>query len=149
MTNYNQRSEQPIEIIEIPEGYSPSEDEEFMNSIMLAYFKQKLIIWRQDLLKDLDSTIENLQHNNDFEPDLNDRASSELQRNLELQARSRDRQVVSKIDGALSRIEDGSYGYCEISDEPISIKRLEARPIATMTVSVQEQYEKNKGIGQF
>ena len=98
------------------------------------------------MLRDLDHTIENLQHSNDFEPDLNDRASSELQRNLELQARSRDSQLVIKIDSALDRINDGSYGYCEVSDEPISVKRLDARPIATMTITAQEQYEKSKGI---
>ncbi|MCZ4280496.1 RNA polymerase-binding protein DksA [Kiloniella laminariae] len=128
--------------IPLPHDYRPSEDEEFMNSTMLEYFKQKLLAWREELLAESSATLQSLQNETLQEPDLADRASSETERALELRTRDRERKLIGKIDEALRRIDENEYGYCEISGEPINIKRLEARPIATMTLEAQEQHER-------
>lgn len=130
------------EQIELESHYRPSEDEEFMNERQLEYFRQKLIHWRQELLEESTETIRSLQHESLAEADLTDRASKETDRALELRTRDRQRKLISKIDAALRRIEDGSFGFCEITQEPIALRRLEARPIATMSLEAQEQHER-------
>ena len=132
--------------VPVPPDYRPSDDEEFMNPVMLDYFCQKLIRWKEDLLAESSLTLSTLQKDTVQEPDLADRASSETDRALELRTRDRERKLISKIDAALRRIEEGSYGYCEITGEPIGLKRLEARPVATMTVDAQEQHERREKI---
>ena len=127
---------------ELPEGYAPSDDEEFMNTLQLAYFRGKLLEWREDILRESAETLQNLQQENLREPDLNDRASSETDWSVELRTRDRQRKLISKIDSALRRIEEGEYGYCEVTGDPISLKRLDARPIATMTIEAQEAHER-------
>ena len=122
--------------------YRPSEDESFMNTKMKAYFRQKLLDWKEELLRESNETIHHLQEGSLAEPDLADRASLETDRSLELRTRDRERKLIAKIDSALQRIEDGSYGYCEETAEPISIRRLEARPIATLSVEAQERHER-------
>ena len=122
--------------------YTPSEKEEFMNPTMLEYFRQKLLDWKAELLKESSETLEHLQEGGILEPDIADRASIETDRALELRTRDRARKLISKIDEALERIEDGSYGYCEETHEPISIRRLEARPIATLSIDAQERHER-------
>jgi DnaK suppressor protein len=126
----------------LPAGYRPSEDEEFMNSKMREYFRQKLLDWRSELLRESNETISHLQSESLAEPDLADRASLETDRSLELRTRDRERKLIAKIDSALRRIEEGTYGYCEETDEPISLRRLEARPIATLSVEAQERHER-------
>lgn len=126
----------------LPPDYRPSEDEEFMNPIMREYFRQKLLHWREELLAESDATLDHLQEESLAEPDMADRASLETDRALELRTRDRARKLLSKIDEALQRLEDGSYGYCEELGEPIAIKRLEARPIATLSLEAQEQHER-------
>ena len=126
----------------IPKDYRPTESEPFMNATMLAYFKQKLLSWKAELLRESGETLNHLQEENLSAPDLADRASSETDRALELRTRDRERKLIAKIDAALMRIEDGTYGYCEETDEPISIKRLEARPIATLSLEAQERHER-------
>lgn len=126
----------------LPPDYRPSEDEEFMNPIMREYFRQKLLHWREELLAEADATLDHLQEESLAEPDMADRASLETDRALELRTRDRARKLLSKIDDALQRIEDGSYGYCEELGEPIAIKRLEARPVATLSLEAQEQHER-------
>ena len=113
-----------------------------MNSKMKEYFKQKLTGWKKDLLKESSQTLNNLQNENEAKPDITDRASEEIDRSFELRKRDRERKLINKIDAALKRIEDGSYGYCEETGDPISIKRLEARPIATLSLEAQEMHEK-------
>lgn len=127
-------------------GYEPNKNEKFMNSKQLEYFKQKLLSWRKDLLEDSNITIEKLKEETSNKPDSNDRASIESDRALELRNRDRARKLLSKINKALSKIEDGTYGYCEETMEPISIERLKARPIATLTVEAQEKHEKSERI---
>ncbi len=122
--------------------YVPSDDEEFMNSRMVAFFRNRLLDWRAELLRDTGQTIQNLQEDTRQEPDIADRASSETDRALELRTRDRGRKLIAKIDSALARIEDGSYGYCVETGEPISLRRLMARPIATMTLHAQERHER-------
>ena len=122
--------------------YRPSEDEEFMNERQLEYFKQKLLNWKEDILRESRETLVHLQSETENHPDLADRATSETDRALELRTRDRQRKLISKIDAALRRIETGDYGYCEVSGEPISLQRLEARPIATMTLEAQERHER-------
>jgi len=122
--------------------YRPSEDEPFMNAKMTSYFRQKLLSWKKELLRESSETIHNLQEGSLAEPDLADRASLETDRSLELRTRDRERKLIAKIDSALRRIEDGSYGYCEETSEPISIRRLEARPIATLSIEAQERHER-------
>lgn len=124
--------------------YRPSDDEEFMNTSQKEYFKQKLISWRDQLLKESSETITNLQTEAVAEADLIDSAANEADRAIELRARDRERKLINKIEDALRRIEDGSYGYCEETGDPISVKRLEARPIATMSIEAQERHEKRE-----
>jgi DnaK suppressor protein len=128
------------------EGYRPTEDEPFMNERQRDYFRRKLIAWKDEILREASETIQTLQSENDNHPDLADRASSETDRSIELRARDRQRKLISKIDSALSRINDGSYGYCEETGEPISLRRLDARPIATLTVEAQERHERREKI---
>ena len=122
--------------------YHPSEDEEFMNPRQLEYFRQKLLRWRAELLQESNGTLQHLQEESLSEPDIADRASLETDRALELRTRDRERKLISKIDEALKRIEDGTYGYCEETAEPISLRRLEARPIATLSIEAQERHER-------
>ena len=127
-------------------GYKPSEDETFMSERQRDYFRRKLLAWRDDLLRESRETLVALQNENENHPDFADRASSETDRAIELRARDRQRKLISKIDSALSRIEDGSYGYCEETGEPIALKRLDARPIATLSVEAQERHERRERI---
>lgn len=128
--------------INLPPDYRPSEKEPFMNSRQLEYFRRKLNQWRVELLKESEVTLESLQEGGLQEPDLADRASAEMERALELRTRDRARKLIAKIDSALQRIEDGSYGFCEETGDPISLKRLEARPIATLSIEAQERHER-------
>lgn len=127
-------------------NYRPSEKEPFMNERQREYFRAKLLTWKEEILKEAKTTLQQLQEENVNHPDLTDRASSETDRAIELRARDRQRKLISKIDAALARIEDGSYGYCEETGEPISLKRLEARPIATLSVEAQERHEKREKV---
>jgi DnaK suppressor protein len=126
----------------VPPNYRPSEDEEFMNPVMTEYFRLKLLAWRAELLRESESTLASLQEGGLQEPDIADRASAETDRALELRTRDRARKLIQKIDSALRRVEDGSYGYCEETGEPISIRRLEARPTATLSLEAQERHER-------
>lgn len=128
--------------VQLPEGYEPSADEEYMSPMQLEYFRQKLLNWRAELLRESESTISHLQEENWQEPDINDRATLETDAALELRTRDRYRKLVNKIDAALTRIAEGSYGYCEDSGEEIGVSRLEARPIATLTIEAQEKHER-------
>lgn len=128
--------------VRVPPDYRPTEDEPFMGPMMLEYFRQKLLRWRDDLLAEANETLADLQDGTPLEPDPADRASSETTRALELRTRDRARKLIAKIDEALQRIEDGTYGFCEETREPISISRLEARPIATLSVEAQERHER-------
>jgi len=128
--------------VTLPPDYKPSAKEEFMSPMMLEYFRQKLLDWKNELLKESNETLEHLQEGGVLEPDIADRASIETDRALELRTRDRARKLISKIDEALERITDGSYGYCEDTHEPISIPRLEARPIATLSIDAQERHER-------
>lgn len=130
----------------IETSYRPSEDEPFMNERQREYFRRKLIQWKQDIIREAAATLSTLQNENENHPDIADRASSETDRAIELRARDRQRKLIAKIDAALSRIEDGSYGYCEETGEPISLKRLEARPIATLSLEAQEAHERNERV---
>lgn len=126
----------------LPKNYKPTQKEKFMNAKMKEYFRQKLVSWKQDLLKESSQTLNNLQNENEAKPDITDRASEEIDRSFELRTRDRERKLINKIDAALQRIEDGSYGYCDETGDPISIKRLEARPVATLSLEAQEMHEK-------
>jgi DnaK suppressor protein len=126
----------------LPPDYKPRVREKFMNSMMREYFRRKLERWREELLQESNETLQNLQNGGLHEPDLADRASAETDTSLELRTRDRMRKLITKIDEALQRIEDGSYGYCQETDEPISISRLEARPIATLSLEAQERHER-------
>ncbi|MFC7050498.1 RNA polymerase-binding protein DksA [Emcibacter nanhaiensis] len=128
--------------VELPEGYVPSPDEEFMNPTQVEYFRRKLVHWKEDILRDSKETLNHLQEDSLKEPDIADRASSETDWSVELRTRDRQRKLISKIDAALNRIDQGEYGYCEVTGEPISLQRLDARPIATMTLEAQEMHEK-------
>jgi DnaK suppressor protein len=128
--------------VTLPPDYRPSDDEPFMNDLQREYFRQKLLKWRAELHREAEETLEHLQEGGLQEPDLADRASAEMDRSLELRTRDRARKLISKIDAALARIEDGAYGYCEETNEPISLKRLEARPIATLSIEAQERHER-------
>ena len=129
-----------------PVAYRPSDDEPFMNERQLAYFKHKLMAWRDDILRESKGTVVNLKAETENHPDLVDRASSESDRALELRTRDRQRKLISKIEDALRRIEDGSYGYCEDTGEPIGLGRLEARPTATLSVEAQERHERRERV---
>ena len=130
----------------LPDDYTPAEDEPFMNDRQLEYFRRKLMAWKSDLLEDSKDTIEGLQGNARNIPDIADRASEETDRALELRTRDRQRKLVSKIDAAIRRIDEGEYGYCEVTGDPISLKRLDARPIATMTLEAQERHERREKV---
>jgi DnaK suppressor protein len=129
-------------MVTLPPDYRPSEDEPFMNPLQVEYFRQKLIRWRADLLREADGTLVSLSQGGIHEPDITDRASVETDRALELRTRDRARKLIAKIDQALARIDSGTYGYCEETDEPIGLKRLEARPIATLSIEAQERHER-------
>jgi DnaK suppressor protein len=126
--------------------YQPTDKEPFMNKKQQEYFRKKLLVWREEILKEARETLQHLQDENQNHPDLADRASSETDRSIELRARDRQRKLVSKIDAALSRIDDGTYGYCEETGEPISLRRLEARPIATLSLEAQERHERRERV---
>ena len=128
--------------VTLPPDYRPSEKETFLNDLQLEYFRQKLLQWRMELLEEVNETRTNLKETSLVEPDLGVRASVEADHSLELRTRDRARKLISKIDEALARIEGGSYGYCEETNEPIGIKRLEARPIATLSLEAQERHER-------
>jgi DnaK suppressor protein len=134
-----------MSVTDLPDDYRPSEDEPFMNDRQRAYFRKKLLDWKEEILRSSRDTLENLQESEQH-PDLTDRASSETDRAIELRARDRQRKLIAKIDAALQRIEDGTYGYCEETGEPIGIKRLDARPVATLSVEAQERHEKREKI---
>ncbi|HRP79397.1 MAG TPA: RNA polymerase-binding protein DksA [Aquamicrobium sp.] len=126
--------------------YVPSEDEPFMNERQKAYFRTKLVSWKNEILREARETLEILQRENANLPDLADRASSETDRAIELRARDRQRKLISKIDAALQRIDEGTYGYCEETGEPIALKRLDARPIATLSIEAQERHERREKV---
>ena len=128
------------------ESYKPSEDEPFMNERQREYFRRKLIAWRESILAESRDTLAALQHESENHPDIADRASSETDRAIELRARDRHRKLISKIESALARIDDGSYGYCVETGDPISLRRLDARPIATLSVEAQERHERREKI---
>jgi DnaK suppressor protein len=130
----------------IDEEYRPREDEAFMNERQREYFRQKLLQWKDDILREARETLQHLQDENQNHPDIADRASSETDRAIELRARDRQRKLIAKIDSALDRIDDGSYGYCEETGDPISLKRLEARPIATLSIEAQERHERRERV---
>ena len=126
----------------ISKNYKPTQKEKFMNAKMKEYFKQKLLSWKNELLKESNQTLSKLQTENEAKPDITDRASEEIDRSFELRTRDRERKLINKINSALQRIEDGSYGYCEETGEPIGLKRLEARPVATLSLEAQEMHER-------
>jgi DnaK suppressor protein len=130
----------------LPDDYQPVEDEPFMNERQQEYFRRKLIRWREDLLAGSRDTIEALQDGTRAIPDVADRASEETDRALELRTRDRQRKLVAKIDQALRRLENGEFGYCQMTGDPISLKRLDARPIATMTLEAQERHERREKV---
>ena len=133
--------------IELPEGYRPSEDkDEFMNPRQKEYFRRKLSAWKDEILRESRSTLSNLQEDIGSLPDLADRASTETDRALELRARDRQRKLISKIEAALRRIEEDEYGYCEETGEPISLARLDARPVATLSLEAQERHERSERV---
>ncbi|MSO14287.1 RNA polymerase-binding protein DksA [Candidatus Aquarickettsia rohweri] len=133
-------------IVELPEKYKPSENEEYMNDYQLEYFRRKLIAWKQSLTKESKETIDHLKSEKLNEPDTNDRASIESDVNFELRTRDRYRKLIDKINAALLRIKNGSYGFCVKSFDPIGLKRLEARPIATLSIRAQEEHERAEKI---
>ena len=130
----------------LAEDYKPSDSEPFMNERQIEYLRRKLLNWKDDIIKESKETISHLQEENHILPDVADRASSETDRSLELRTRDRQRKLISKIDAALKRIDDRSYGYCEDTGEPIGLKRLDARPIATLSIEAQERHEKRERV---
>ncbi len=130
----------------VDQAYAPSDDEPFMNERQKAYFRAKLLNWKSDILREARETLEILQQENANHPDLADRASSETDRAIELRARDRQRKLISKIDSALYRIDEGTYGFCEETGEPISLRRLDARPIATLSIEAQERHERREKV---
>jgi|TARA_A100001234_G_scaffold40121_1_gene32406 DnaK suppressor protein len=139
-------SEKPLDQIKIPDGYTPSDKEEFMNPLQLAYFRKKLLDWKNELISGASDTILGLSEETLQKPDAADRAQLEADASILLRARDRERKLISKIDAALRRIDDGSYGYCQETDEPINLKRLEARPIASLSLDAQEKHERMEKI---
>jgi DnaK suppressor protein len=153
MTAYDQLERQAPERgkrmkaeIFLPDDYRPAEDEPFMNDRQLEYFRRKLLVWKAELLDQSAETLDNLGESARSVPDLADRASEETDRALELRTRDRQRKLIAKIDAALRRIDNGEYGYCEMTGEPISLRRLDARPIATMTLEAQEKHERRERV---
>lgn len=132
--------------VDLDEAYKPSEDEPFMCDRQREYFRRKLLTWKEDILHESRETLAALQSENENHPDLADRASSETDRAIELRARDRQRKLIAKIDAALGRLEDGTYGYCEETGDPISLKRLDARPIATLSIEAQERHERREKV---
>ena len=132
--------------IELPKGYMPSDDEPFMNERQQEYFRLKLEAWKDEILRESKSTISALQEDMGALPDLADRASTETDRSLELRARDRQRKLISKIDSAIRRIEEGEYGYCDETSEPIALARLDARPVATLSLEAQERHERKERV---
>ncbi len=132
--------------VKLPRNYAPSDDEPFMNAKQREYFRRHLLSWREELRRDTKNTLQNLQHESLQSPDIADRASAETDRAVELRTRDRERKLVQKIDDALQRIKNGSYGYCEETEEPIGLRRLEARPIATLSLEAQERHERREKI---
>ena len=132
--------------IELPDGYRPTDKEEFMNARQKEYFRRKLLAWKDEILRESRSTLSNLQEDIGALPDLADRASTETDRALELRARDRQRKLISKIESALRRIDEGEYGYCEETGEPISLARLDARPVATLSLEAQERHERSERV---
>ena len=130
----------------LPKNYAPSSDESFMNKKQQEFFRRRLNIWRDEILKDSQDTLAALQEDSLREPDIADRASSETDWSVELRTRDRQRKLVSKIDSALDRIDAGEYGYCQVTGEPISLKRLDARPVATMSIEAQEMHERREKV---
>ncbi len=135
-----------VQILDKNKSYHPTDKEPFMNEGQREYFREKLLVWKEEILREAKDTLAHLQAENENHPDLADRASSETDRAIELRARDRQRKLIAKIDAALARLDDGSYGYCEETGEPISLKRLEARPIATLSVEAQERHERRERI---
>ncbi len=148
MDTPNNGSSHSLSDIVLESDYRPSEKEEFMNPKQLAYFRAKLHDWKEGILRESNETLETLKNESLREADLADRASSETDWSLELRTRDRQRKLISKIEEALRRIDEGEYGYCEVTGEPISLARLEARPVATMTVEAQERHERNEKISR-
>ncbi|WP_421791079.1 RNA polymerase-binding protein DksA [Hyphobacterium sp.] len=132
--------------IELPEGYKPTTKEPFMNERQTEYFRRKLQAWKDEILRESKSTLDTLQEDVGSMPDVADRASTETDRSLELRTRDRQRKLISKIEQALRRIEDGTFGYCEETGEPISLKRLDARPVATLSLEAQERHERSERV---
>jgi DnaK suppressor protein len=135
-----------MQLTKSEDGYRPAEDEPFMNDRQREYFKRKLAAWKSDILREAQGTLTTLANENPNHPDLADRASSESDRAIELRARDRQRKLIAKINAAIARIEEGTYGYCEETGEPISLKRLEARPIATLSLEAQERHERKERV---
>lgn len=132
--------------VEVNGSYKPSEDEPFMSERQREYFRHKLLLWKEDILKESKETLVHLQDDNNVLPDLADRASTETDRSLELRTRDRQRKLIAKIEAALKRIDDGTYGFCEETGEPISLRRLDARPIATLSIEAQERHERRERV---
>ena len=135
-------------LAEIDPGYRPSPDDAFMNERHLSYYRRKLLDWKEAILREAKGTLAQLQTDSIREPDVTDRASTETDWSIELRTRDRQRKLISKIEAALRRIDEGEYGYCEVTGEPISLARLEARPIATMTVEAQERHERQEKVSR-
>jgi DnaK suppressor protein len=133
-------------VLDKNKSYRPSDKEPFMSERQREYFRDKLLMWRDEILKEAKETLQHLQDENQNHPDLADRASSETDRAIELRARDRQRKLIAKIDAALARLEDGTYGYCEETGEPISLRRLDARPIATLSIEAQERHERRERV---
>ena len=133
-------------MVKIDEAYRPSDEEPFMNERQREYYRRKLANWKNEILREAQDTLVALQTESENHPDLADRASSETDRAIELRARDRQRKLIAKINAAIARIDDGTYGYCEVTGEPISLRRLEARPIATMSIEAQEWHERNERV---
>ncbi|MEM8579916.1 MAG: RNA polymerase-binding protein DksA [Pseudomonadota bacterium] len=144
-TGHHEGADMKVETF-LPDDYRPAEDEPFMNDRQLEYFRRKLLAWKTELLEDSQNTISELQGAARNIPDVADRASEETDRALELRTRDRQRKLISKIDSALRRIDEGEYGYCEATGEPISLKRLDARPIATLSLEAQERHERREKV---
>ncbi len=130
----------------LPPDYRPLENERFMSARQVEYFRRRLLEWREELLEESNQTLMHLQENSKQAPDFADRASIETERSIELRTRDRERKLIAKIDAALKRVEEGTYGYCEESGEPISLRRLEARPIATLSIDAQERHERRERV---
>jgi DnaK suppressor protein len=140
------RAEATASTIVLPDNYRPSEDEPFMNERQRAYFRRKLLAWKEEIIQQTLETLQGLHEDSTQHADLADRATSETDRALELRARDRHRKLIAKIDAALARIEDGTYGYCEETGEPIGLRRLDARPIATLSLEAQERHERRERV---